>query len=257
MKATPVCLVFSVALCAQQVQGPLSDQRIMSLAMAGVSAQEIIRIVGSAPEISFDLSPGATDGMLKAGVSSEVIKAMAARESGVPVPALAAPTSEPARNPNSSANSTSAPSTASVQPATPVASSGAYKLTYDGGSIANFKPGTGMKLYLDSDQIRIVKDHAGVLSLPASAVTEISYGQDVHRRVGAAIGLATISFGVGALMALTKSKKHFIGLTWDDAGNKGGVAFQADKNDYRGVLAGLEGITGKKAVNSDTMTVKN
>ncbi|MGI9071353.1 MAG: hypothetical protein ACR2JB_08565 [Bryobacteraceae bacterium] len=58
-------------------------------------------------------------------------------------------------------------------------------------------------------------------------------------------------------MALTKSKKHFIGLTWDDGSNKGGAAFQADKSDYRGVLAGLEGITGIKAVNSDTMTVKN
>ncbi|MGI8991489.1 MAG: hypothetical protein ACR2I2_18135 [Bryobacteraceae bacterium] len=42
-------------------------------------------------------------------------------------------------------------------------------------------------------------------------------------------------------MLLAKSKKHFIGLTWDDAGKKGGVDFQADKNDYRGVLAGLEG----------------
>lgn len=58
-------------------------------------------------------------------------------------------------------------------------------------------------------------------------------------------------------MALSKSKKHFVGLTWDDAGNKGGIAFQADKNDYRGLLAGLEGITGKKAVDSDAMTVKN
>jgi hypothetical protein len=58
-------------------------------------------------------------------------------------------------------------------------------------------------------------------------------------------------------MALTKSKKHFIGLTWDNAGVKGGAAFQASKNDYRGVLAGLEGITGKKAVNSETMNVKN
>ena len=58
-------------------------------------------------------------------------------------------------------------------------------------------------------------------------------------------------------MALSKSKKHFIGLTWDDSGKKGGLAFQADKNDYRGLLAGLEGITGKKAVDSETMTVKN
>jgi hypothetical protein len=30
-----------------------------------------------------------------------------------------------------------------------------------------------------------------------------------------------------------------------------------DKNDYRGILAGLEGITGKKAVDSEAMTVKN
>jgi uncharacterized membrane protein len=30
----------------------------------------------------------------------------------------------------------------------------------------------------------------------------------------AAIGLAVVSFGISALMALTKSKKHFVGLTW-------------------------------------------
>ena len=132
-----------------------------------------------------------------------------------------------------------------------------YKVTYDGGSVANAKPGNGMKLYMDSGQIRVVKDKAEVVKIPAASVTEISYGQDVHRRVGAAIGLAVVSFGIGALMALTKSKKHYIGLTWDDAGTRGGAAFQADKSEYRGVLAGLEGVTGKKAVNSDTMTVKN
>ena len=42
-----------------------------------------------------------------------------------------------------------------------------------------------------------------------------------------------------------------------DGDKKGGLAMQCDKNDYRGVLAGLEGVTGKKSVNSDTMTVKN
>jgi hypothetical protein len=102
-----------------------------------------------------------------------------------------------------------------------------------------------------------VKDKTEVITIPASAVTEISYGQDVHRRVGAAIGLAIVSFGIGALMALTKSKKHYVGLTWADGDKKGGFAMQCDKNDYRAVLAGLEGITGKKAVDSDAMTVKN
>jgi hypothetical protein len=132
-----------------------------------------------------------------------------------------------------------------------------YKIMYDGGSVPDVKAGTGMKLYIDSNQIRLVKDKTPIVTIPAASVMEISYGQDVHRRVGAAIGLAVVSFGIGALMALTKSKKHFIGLTWDDGGKKGGAAFQANKNDYRGVLAGLEGITGKKAVNSDAMTVKN
>ena len=132
-----------------------------------------------------------------------------------------------------------------------------YKVAYDGGSLQNAKTGAEMKLIIDGTNIRLIKDKTEVVTIPASAVTDISYGQDVHRRVGAAIGVAVVSFGIGALLALTKSKKHFIGLTWDNGGKKGGCAFQASKNDYRGLLAGLEGVTGKKAVDSDAMTVKN
>jgi hypothetical protein len=142
-------------------------------------------------------------------------------------------------------------------PLTLLAGDNSYKVTYDGGSLTDQKAGSGMKLYIDTNQIRLVKDKADVVTIPASAVTEISYGQDVHRRVGAAIGLAVISLGIGALMALSKSKKHYVGLTWADGDKKGGFAMQCDKNDYRGVLAGLEGVTGKKAVDSDAMTVKN
>lgn len=132
-----------------------------------------------------------------------------------------------------------------------------YKVTYDGGSLPDTKAGTGLKLVIESNQVRLVRDKSDVVAIPASAITEISYGQDVHRRVGAAIGLAVVSLGIGALMALTKSKKHFVGLTWADGDKKGGFAMQCDKNDYRGVLAGLEGVTGKKAVDSGAMTVKN
>jgi hypothetical protein len=142
-------------------------------------------------------------------------------------------------------------------PVSVFAADNSYKVAYDGGSITGIKPGTDAKLYFDSSRIRLVKDKKDVIVIPVSAVTEISYGQDVHRRVGAAIGLALVSFGIGALMALTKSKKHFIGLTWADGDQKGGFAMQCDKNDYRGVLAGLEGVTGKKAVDSEALTVKN
>jgi hypothetical protein len=132
-----------------------------------------------------------------------------------------------------------------------------FKVNYDGGSLPNTKAGTGMRLIIDGDHVKFLADKTEVVSIPATAITDISYGQDVHRRVGAAIGLAVVSFGLGGLMALTKSKKHYVGLTWADGDKKGGLAMQCDKNDYRGVLAALEGVSGKKAVNSDTMTVKN
>jgi hypothetical protein len=144
-----------------------------------------------------------------------------------------------------------------VIPLTLMAADNGYKVIYDGGSVADVKAGTGMKLFIEGNQIRLVRDKSDVVTIPASAITEISYGQDVHRRIGAAIGLAVVSLGIGALMALTKSKKHYVGLTWADGDKKGGFAMQCDKTDYRGVLAGLEGVTGKKAVDSDAMTVKN
>jgi len=134
---------------------------------------------------------------------------------------------------------------------------GGYNVTYDGGSLPDLKAGKKLKLYIESNGIRIMDGKTLVTTLVPSTVQEISYGQDVHRRVGAAIGLAVVSLGIGGLMALTKSKKHYVGLTWAAGETKGGFAMQCDKSDYRGVLAGLEGVTGKKAVNSDAMTVKN
>ena len=137
------------------------------------------------------------------------------------------------------------------------AADNSYKVAYDGGSIANIKTGTSANLVIEQIQVRLAKDKKDLVVVPASSITEISYGQDVHRRVGAAIGLAVISFGIGALMALSKSKKHFVGITYANGEQKGGFVMQCDKNEYRGILAGLEGVSGKKAVNSDAMTVKN
>jgi hypothetical protein len=77
------CLL-SVALSAQKSPGPLTNQKVGDLVIAGVSPGEVIRIIGSAAAVSFDLRPNSTDNLLSAGVSEEIIKAMAARESGSP-----------------------------------------------------------------------------------------------------------------------------------------------------------------------------
>jgi hypothetical protein len=144
-----------------------------------------------------------------------------------------------------------------VTPISLFAGENSYKVTYDGGSLQGVKTGSSVKMFIEADKIRFVDGGKEIVTLPAASVTEISYGQDVHRRVGAAIGVAVVSLGIGALLALSKSKKHYVGLTWATGDQKGGFAMQCDKNDYRGVLAGLEGVTGKRAIDSDAMTVKN
>jgi hypothetical protein len=94
-----------------------------------------------------------------------------------------------------------------------VAKDNGYSVMYDGGSLPDLKAGKKLTMYIEASQIRIMDGKTLVTTLVPSSVTEISYGQDVHRRVGAAIVLAVVSFGIGALMALTKSKKHYVGRT--------------------------------------------
>lgn len=119
-------------------------------------------------------------------------------------------------------------------PSVSLAADNGYKVTYDGGSLQNVKAGNSLQLLIEQTDVKLVRGKETINTIPAAAITEISYGQDVHRRVGTAIGLAVISLGVGALMALSKSKKHYVGLTWADGDKKGGFAMQCDKNDYRG-----------------------
>ena len=64
-----------------------------------------------------------------------------------------------------------------------------YKVTYDGGSLPDLKAGTGLHLYIDQDRVRFLDNGREVASVPASAITEISYAQDVHCRVGSAIAV--------------------------------------------------------------------
>jgi hypothetical protein len=56
MKATAVLfgVIIAGAVLARQTQGPLTNQRIGDLVLAGVSPSEVIRIIGSAPAVNFE-----------------------------------------------------------------------------------------------------------------------------------------------------------------------------------------------------------
>ncbi len=132
-----------------------------------------------------------------------------------------------------------------------------YAVTYSGGSLPSVKTGQSLRLFIDADAIRLFlgnnyrNGRDAELRLKASAITEISYGEEARHRVGAAVATAVVSLGIGIIVAVSKTKKHYVGLTWAEGHTKGGMVVQADKNEFRGILMALEGITGMRAVGTD------
>jgi hypothetical protein len=121
------------------------------------------------------------------------------------------------------------------------------KVRYNGGSVStSVKPDDwDNKLTVSADAIVLILKDGQTMTIPPKQVTSLSYGQEAHRRVGTAIGLAVLSLGVGALFALHKTKLHFIGVNYTDKdGKKEGVLLQGDKSNFRAIIVALQGVTG-------------
>jgi hypothetical protein len=121
------------------------------------------------------------------------------------------------------------------------------KVRYNGGSVSTtVKPDDwDNKLTITADAITLALKDGKTLTIPPKQVTSLSYGQEAHRRVGTAIGLAMISLGVGVLFLLHKTKLHFIGINYTDMnGKKEGVLIQGDKSNFRAIIVALQGVTG-------------
>jgi hypothetical protein len=124
-----------------------------------------------------------------------------------------------------------------------------FGMKYEGGSL-NLDSHDKLNVTLRSDKILISQDQQAH-AIPVKSITEVSYGNDVHRRVGTAVGVAIVTFGIGALIALTKTKKHYVGMLWDDkAASKGGVVLRW-KGRVSRIHRGTRGNHRVKAVNAD------
>jgi hypothetical protein len=77
---TLLACILAGILAAQSAA--LTDQQIVDLHKGGLTDDELLVRIANAPEIQFNLTPAWEDYMLKSGVSENIIKAMAARESG-------------------------------------------------------------------------------------------------------------------------------------------------------------------------------
>ena len=121
------------------------------------------------------------------------------------------------------------------------------KLRYQGGSVASqVKPDDWKNtMTVTSDKISFKFKDGVSHEVDPKKVTGLSYGQEAHRRVGTMIALAILVAPLALFGLFHKTRKHYIGIEWMEEGDKkGGVLLQADKDNYRGVLMALRGVTG-------------
>lgn len=99
-------------------------------------------------------------------------------------------------------------------------------------------------LTIESSYIRLRLEDGQSLSIDPARVTQLSYGQEAHRRVGTMIALGILVAPLILFGLFHKTRLHFIGIEYTDAqGQNGGVLIQAHKDNYRGVLMALRGAT--------------
>lgn len=82
MKYLLIGALLACGICAQQPSATMDDQRVVSLHKMGLTTDEMVRMINSAPDVHFDLSPAAMAALTDAGIPDDVIKAMAARMNG-------------------------------------------------------------------------------------------------------------------------------------------------------------------------------
>ena len=108
-----------------------------------------------------------------------------------------------------------------------------YPVTYEGGNLALSH--NKVKASIENDEV-VLAQRRQRIAVPVGEITEISYGSQTHRRLGAAV--------------LGKAETHYVGVTWADNASRTEVLFRVDKGEYREFLASLERMTGKKAVDT-------
>lgn len=120
------------------------------------------------------------------------------------------------------------------------------KVRYNGGSVdSKVSPKDwDNKLTITSSAITLALKDGKTLDIPPKAVTSLSYGQEAHRRVGTMIALAVLVAPVALFGLLHKTRLHYIGIQYTMDGKNAGILLQGDKDNYRAILVGLQGVTG-------------
>ncbi len=130
-----------------------------------------------------------------------------------------------------------------------LASGTGFHVVYNGGSIHNLKPGTAVSFRVDGRQMHVVEGDNEVATIPTYAISGISYKDDGATRLNvAATGDADAALG--------PNNHRTVIVTWAEGERKGGFALQCEATECPLVLAALQGVSGKQAMDFDVPALR-
>ncbi len=120
------------------------------------------------------------------------------------------------------------------------------KIRYNGGTVStNVDPEDWHnQLTVASDRIVLALKDGQSVNIDPTLVSNLSYGQEAHRRVGTMVALGILLTPIALFGLFHKTRLHYIGVEYKTAdGKNAGLLIQAHKDNYRAVLQALRGAT--------------
>jgi hypothetical protein len=98
----------------------------------------------------------------------------------------------------------------------------------------------------ESRMVLVRGSEAMVAEIPYDAIDKVSYEFSKHRRVKQGALIMVASLGAGAVVMLTKSKKHWLYVDHHKDGHPQTLTLKLDKKEYENALVVAEAQTGKR-----------
>jgi hypothetical protein len=98
----------------------------------------------------------------------------------------------------------------------------------------------------DADkQVEVRVSDGRAFTVPYGQIGKISYEYTKKHRLKQGVGIAMLSPGTGAIVALTKSKNHWLEFDFNDQNTPKVLIVKLDKKDYQKVCDAAKAHTGK------------
>ena len=114
------------------------------------------------------------------------------------------------------------------------------KAQFIGGTLSGVSAKSSARVDMTGADALLFRCDKTETSIAYRKINNVEYGQNVSRRVAAAILISP-------LLLLSKARKHYVTIGYSDAeGKQQALVFRVEKGDIRSLLASLEARTGRR-----------